>query len=65
MVENSSFKRTYSLLTSVYLVSGWSPTPDNNEGVCVSSAVGFVFRQTLVSPFIHDVEEYDAEGHGR
>lgn len=57
--RNSSFKRTYSLLTRLV------PYTRQHEGMYAPSAPGFVLRQTLVSPFIHDAEEYDAAGHGR
>lgn len=36
-----------------------------HEGVCTSSVLDFVLCQTIISPFIHDTEGYDAEGHGR
>lgn len=52
---------SYKYLLSLRLV----PYTRQHEGVCVPSALGFVLCQTLVSPFIHDAEEYDAAGHGR
>lgn len=59
MVENSTFKRTYSLLTRSVLYIG------RHEGVCASSVLDFVLCQTIISPFVLDTEEFDAEGHGR
>lgn len=61
MVENSTFRRTYSLLTSSRPV----PYTGRHEGVCAPSVLDFVLCQTLISPFVPDTEEYDAEGHGR
>lgn len=61
MVENSAFKRAYSLLTSSRL----DPYTRQHEGVCALSVLGFVLCETLASPFVHDAEEHDAAGHGR
>lgn len=61
MVENSTFKRTYSLLISSRLAR----YTRQHEGVCAPTVLDFVLCQTLISPFIHDTKEYDAEGHGR
>ena len=55
---------TINLVFNVYLVLDW-PRTRQHEGVCAPSFLGFVLCQTFISPFIHDAEECDAEGHGR
>lgn len=58
---DSGYILTQSLVS---LVPGW-PLTKQHEGVCAPSALGFVLRQALISPFVCDTEEHDAEGHGR
>lgn len=57
------FKFGFNL--SVFLSPRSAPYTRRHEGVCAPSALGFMLCKALISPFVRDAEEHDAEGHGR